>query len=94
MWFQDHIRADDWVLVDLQPVKARSARGCYQGSLRSPDGLLGATLYQEHLLLPGAMSELVDGIVRREAEEAAQEGRAPRDLKELQEAKWEHPAGR
>ncbi|HEY6474470.1 MAG TPA: acyl-CoA thioesterase domain-containing protein [Acidimicrobiales bacterium] len=94
MWFQEHIRADDWVLVDLQPVKARSARGCYQGSLRNPDGSLGATLYQEHLLLPGAMSELVDGIVRREAEEAAQEGRAPRDIKELQEAKWDHPAGR
>ncbi len=27
MWFQEDIRADDWVLVDLRPVKARSARG-------------------------------------------------------------------
>ena len=58
------------------------------------DGSLGATLYQEHLLLPGAMSELVDGIVRQEAEVAAKEGRAPRDLEELQRAHLEHPAGR
>ena len=27
VWFQEDIRADDWVLVDLRPVKARSARG-------------------------------------------------------------------
>jgi acyl-CoA thioesterase-2 len=94
MWFQEHIRADDWVLVDLRPVKARSARGCYQGSLRGRDGLLGATLYQEHLLLPGAMSELVENVLRHEAELAAQEGRSPRDLEELQQAHREHPAGR
>lgn len=94
MWFQEPIRADDWVLVDLRPVKARSARGCYEGSLRGPDGALGATLYQEHLLLPGAMSEFVEGVLRREAEEAAQEGRSPRDLEELQEARRQHPAER
>jgi acyl-CoA thioesterase-2 len=94
MWFQEHIRADDWVLVDLVPVKARSARGCYEGSLRSPDGTLGATLYQEHLLLPGAMSEVAATILRHEAEVAAREGRAPRDLEELQRAHREHPAGR
>jgi hypothetical protein len=94
MWFQEHIRADDWVLVDLVPVKARSARGCYEGSLRSPDGTLGATLYQEHLLLPGAMSEVAATILRHEAEAAAQEGRAPRDLEELQKAHRQHPAGR
>jgi hypothetical protein len=54
---------------------------------------LGATLYQEHLLLPGAMSELVENIVRHEAEVAAQEGREPRDIEELQRAHREHPAG-
>jgi acyl-CoA thioesterase-2 len=94
MWFQEPIRADDWVLVDLRPVKARSARGCYQGSLRGPGGLLGATLYQEHLLLPGAMSEFVEGVLRREAESAASEGREPRDLAEIQEARRQHPAER
>ncbi len=94
MWFQEHIRADEWVLVDLEPVKARSARGCYQGSLRGPDGALGATLYQEHLLLPGAMSELTASILRHEAEAAAAEGREPRDLEELQRAHREHPSQR
>ena len=51
MWFQERIRADDWVLVDLLPVKARSARGCYQGSLRARTAV-GCDFYQEHLLLP------------------------------------------
>lgn len=27
MWFQEHIRADEWVLVDLQPIKARVCVG-------------------------------------------------------------------
>jgi acyl-CoA thioesterase-2 len=52
MWFHEPIRADDWVVVDLKPLKARSARGTYHGSLRDRHGLLGAILCQEHLLLP------------------------------------------
>jgi acyl-CoA thioesterase-2 len=52
MWFQEPIRADEWVLLDLRPVKARSARGMYHGSLRDQAGRLGATLAQESLLLP------------------------------------------
>lgn len=52
MWFQEPIRADEWVLLDLIPVKAWSARGTYHGSLRDQSGRLGATVYQEHLLLP------------------------------------------
>jgi hypothetical protein len=76
------------------PVKARNARGCYQGSLRDSNGLLGATLYQEHLLLPGAMSEVAEAVLRREAELAAREGREPRGMEELQRAHREHPAGR
>lgn len=52
MWFQDPIRADEWVLVDLRPVKARGGRGVYQGSLRDQAGALGAILQQEALLLP------------------------------------------
>jgi acyl-CoA thioesterase-2 len=94
VWFQDNIRADDWVLVDLRPVKARSARGSYHGSLRDRDGLLGATLYQEHLMRPGSMSDVVEDVLRQEAELAAKEGRAPRDLEQLRQARSEHPAGR
>lgn len=52
MWFHEPIRSDEWVLVDLQPIKARSARGVYHGSLRNGDGVLGATITQEMLLLP------------------------------------------
>jgi acyl-CoA thioesterase-2 len=58
MWFQEDIRADDWVLVDLRPVKALGGRGTYQGSLRNRRGVLGATLFQEHLLLPGSFEDL------------------------------------
>ena len=52
LWFQEPIRADEWVLLDLEPVKAWSARGTYHGSMRDQGGRLGATVYQEHLLLP------------------------------------------
>ena len=58
MWFQADIRADDWVLVDLRPVKAIGGRGTYHGSLRDRRGLLGATVYQEHLLLPGSFADV------------------------------------
>jgi acyl-CoA thioesterase II len=61
MWFHDRVRADDWVLLDLRPVKARSARGVYHGSLRDRHGALGATVYQEHLLPPGWTPEEVEG---------------------------------
>lgn len=57
MWFHDDIRADDWVLLDLRPIKARSMRGTYDGSIRDRAGRLGATLAQEGLLLPGHASE-------------------------------------
>ena len=94
VWFQENIRADNWVLVDLRPVKARSARGCYDGSLRDRDGRLGATLYQEHLLLPGSMSEIVEEILQAEVEAAAREGREPRDLMEIQRARGQYPGER
>jgi acyl-CoA thioesterase-2 len=92
VWFQENIRADDWVLVDLRPVKARSARGCYDGSLRDSEGRLGATLYQEHLLLPGSMADLVEEVLLAEAEAAAVEGRAPRDWEQLRQARADNSA--
>jgi acyl-CoA thioesterase-2 len=52
LWFHAPIRADDWVLIDLWPARARGARGFYQGSLRNRDGTLGALLSQEMLLRP------------------------------------------
>jgi acyl-CoA thioesterase-2 len=50
LWFHDHIRADEWMLLELWPLKASSSRGVYSGSLRSADGRLGAVLTQEMLL--------------------------------------------
>jgi acyl-CoA thioesterase-2 len=94
MWFQHSIRADDWVLLDLRPIKAGWARGTYHGSLRDRHGALGATIYQEHLLLPGTMADMLEDVLRQEAELAEREGREPRDLEELRRAQLEHPAGR
>jgi acyl-CoA thioesterase II len=50
LWFHDPIRADEWMLLELWPLKASSSRGVYSGSLRSEDGRLGALLTQEMLL--------------------------------------------
>ena len=94
MWFQHSIRADDWVLLDLRPIKAGWARGTYHGSLRDRHGALGATIYQEHLLLPGTMADMLEDVLKQEAELAEREGREPRDLEELRRAQLEHPAGR
>jgi acyl-CoA thioesterase II len=50
LWFHDPIRADEWMLLELWPLKASGSRGVYSGSLRSEDGRLGALLTQEMLL--------------------------------------------
>jgi acyl-CoA thioesterase-2 len=59
LWFHEPIRADEWMLLELWPLKAGNARGVYQGALRSPTGTLGAVFAQEmllrHRLLPPDM---------------------------------------
>jgi acyl-CoA thioesterase-2 len=50
VWFHAPIRADEWMLMELAPRKARSSRGVYDGSLRNADGELGALIVQEMLL--------------------------------------------
>ncbi|MGZ6967822.1 MAG: acyl-CoA thioesterase [Acidimicrobiia bacterium] len=50
LWFHEPIRADEWMLLELWPLKASGSRGVYSGSLRSGDGRLGALLAQEMLL--------------------------------------------
>jgi acyl-CoA thioesterase-2 len=50
VWFHEPIRADEWMLLELAPVKAQSSRGVYTGSLRGEDGRLAAVIMQEMLL--------------------------------------------
>ncbi|MBM3671344.1 MAG: acyl-CoA thioesterase II [Actinobacteria bacterium] len=61
VWFHAPIRADQWTLLELWPLKAGSARGVYHGSMRSQSGELGAVFAQEmllrHQLLPPDLLE-------------------------------------
>ena len=50
LWFHEPIRADEWMLLELWPLKAIGSRGVYGGSLRSETGRLGVLLTQEMLL--------------------------------------------
>jgi acyl-CoA thioesterase-2 len=50
LWFHEPIRADEWTLLEMWPLKVGSARGVYHGSLRSRTGVLGAVFAQEMLL--------------------------------------------
>ncbi len=50
LWFHEPIRADEWMLLELWPLKASGSRGVYSGSLRSETGALGVLLTQEMLL--------------------------------------------
>jgi acyl-CoA thioesterase II len=65
LWFQEPIRADEWMLLELWPLKASGSRGVYSGSLRSEDGRLGVMLTQEMLLRD---RELPPAMLRRIAE--------------------------
>ena len=57
LWFHEAVRADEWMLLELRPMKAGGARGVYSGSLRSQDGRLGALIMQEMLLRNFAMND-------------------------------------
>ena len=54
IWFHDPIRLDDWVLIDLWPLRASGARGTYLGTVHDRRGALGCVLAQEALLREGA----------------------------------------
>jgi acyl-CoA thioesterase-2 len=58
VWFHHDIPVDDWVLIELTATKAIGGRGTYVGTLRAPDGRLGALIAQEHLLRPTPAQEL------------------------------------
>jgi acyl-CoA thioesterase-2 len=49
LWFHRPIRLDEWVLMDLVPHSMARGRGFYTGTIRSADGVLGASIAQEAL---------------------------------------------
>jgi len=51
MWFQNPIRADQWVLLDMSPMMAGGARGLYSGAMHAIDGTLGSMLTQQMLFV-------------------------------------------
>jgi acyl-CoA thioesterase-2 len=48
--FHRHIRADDWVLVDFEPISVANGRGMTRATIHAQDGTLGATVQQELLM--------------------------------------------
>lgn len=51
VWFHEPLRMDDWVLLEMWPVKAIGARGLYSGAMQDGAGRVGANLMQELLFL-------------------------------------------
>jgi acyl-CoA thioesterase-2 len=50
IWFQEPVRADEWIELHLRPLKAGGMRGLYSGTMRDRGGNLAAVLTQEMLL--------------------------------------------
>jgi acyl-CoA thioesterase-2 len=50
--FHRPIRADEWSLVDFEPVSVGRGRGMTRGTIHALDGRLGATVQQELLMRP------------------------------------------
>ena len=50
VWFHRPIRADRWVLFDMQPASAAGARALVQGSMHDSRGVHGASMAQEVLV--------------------------------------------
>jgi acyl-CoA thioesterase-2 len=60
VWFHAPVRADEWLLLDLWPLRASRAIGTYGGTIHTLDGRCGAVLTQECLLRttgPAAIGE-------------------------------------
>jgi acyl-CoA thioesterase-2 len=60
IWYHAPIRLDDWVLLDLGPLRASGARGTYMGTVHDRQGTLGCVLAQEALLRLGPRSPHIE----------------------------------
>jgi acyl-CoA thioesterase II len=52
MWFHRPVRADEWLLYDLEAVASSNARGLARGTLYTMDGQLVVSITQEALIRP------------------------------------------
>lgn len=52
MWFHRPVRADEWLLYDLEAVACSNARGLARGTMYTRDGHLGVSITQEALIRP------------------------------------------
>ena len=52
MWFHRPVRADEWLLYDLEAVACSNARGLARGTMFTQDGHLGVSVTQEALIRP------------------------------------------
>jgi acyl-CoA thioesterase-2 len=50
LWFHRPVRADEWLLYDIEAVATAGARGLARGTLHTADGVLVASVAQEVLL--------------------------------------------
>jgi acyl-CoA thioesterase-2 len=49
VWFHHQLRMDDWVLLEMAPLKAVGGRGLYSGTMQDRHGRVGGMLMQEIL---------------------------------------------
>jgi acyl-CoA thioesterase-2 len=52
MWFHRPVRADEWLLYDLEAVACSNARGLARGTIYTRDGHLAVSVTQEALIRP------------------------------------------
>ncbi len=52
MWFHRPVRADQWLLYDLEAVACSNARGLARGTMFTQDGHLAVSITQEALIRP------------------------------------------
>jgi acyl-CoA thioesterase-2 len=52
MWFHRPVRADEWLLYDLEAVACGNARGLARGTIYTLDGTLAVSVTQEALIRP------------------------------------------
>ncbi len=51
VWFHRVVRADEWLLMNLDPRSAAGGRGWYTGTIHSAEGILAASLAQEEVFM-------------------------------------------